>query len=180
MKEIHEKGDSKVDNELASKLGFENLDALRDAVAGQLASQHATALRAAVKTNVFDQLADQMDFDVPPSLLQSEYDVVVKSIAEPHDHNHNDDNDHTQAADEGLNDEQKEEARTVATRRVRLGLLLTEDRSKQQHPGQRRGYQTYCDRTIQSFSGAGAGSFNIIKTILMLCSNLLGRCLKSL
>ena len=126
VKEIHEKGDSKVDNELASKLGFENLDALRDAVAGQLASQHATALRAAVKTNVFDQLADQIDFDVPPSLLQSEYDVVAKSIAEPHDHNHNDDHDHTHAADEGLNDEQKEEARTVATRRVRLGLLLTE------------------------------------------------------
>ena len=102
VKEIHEKGDSKVDNELASKLGFENLDALRDAVAGQLASQHATALRAAVKTNVFDQLADQIDFDVPPSLLQSEYDVVAKSIAEPHDHNHNDDHDHTHAADEGL------------------------------------------------------------------------------
>merc|ERR1711988_962062 len=71
VKEIHEKGEAKVDNDLASKLGFENLDALRDAVAGQLASQHATALRAAVKTNVFDQLAEQMVFDVPPSLLQS-------------------------------------------------------------------------------------------------------------
>merc|ERR1712023_433947 len=102
LKEIHEKGNSKVDNELASKLGFENLDALRDAVAGQLASQHATALRAAVKTNVFDQLADQIDFDVPPSLLQSEYDVVVKSIAEPHDQNHNNDHDQKLAADEGL------------------------------------------------------------------------------
>ena len=47
-----------------------------------------------------DQLADQVDFDVPPSLLQSEYDVVAKSIAEPHDHNHNDDHNHTHAADE--------------------------------------------------------------------------------
>ena len=78
VKEIHERGEAKVDDALASKLGFDNLDALREAVAGQLASQHATALRAAVKTNVFDQLADQMDFDVPSSLLQSEYDVVAE------------------------------------------------------------------------------------------------------
>jgi len=80
VKEIHEKGEAKIDDELASKLGFDNLAALREAVAGQLASQHATALRAAVKTNVFDLLAEQLDFDVPPSLLQSEYDVVAKSL----------------------------------------------------------------------------------------------------
>ena len=126
VKEIHEKGDSKVDNQLASKLGFENLSALRDAVAGQLASQHATALRAAVKTNVFDQLAEKMDFDVPPSLLQSEYTVVAKSFAKTDDRNHDDDDEQVHAADESLNDEQKVEARSIATRRVRLGLMLTE------------------------------------------------------
>ena len=128
VKEIHEKGDSKVDDDLASKLGFENLAALREAVAGQLASQHATALRAAVKTNVFDQLAEQIDFDVPPSLLQSEYDVVAKSLggAHNHDHDHDHDHDHSHAADEGLDDAQKEEAQAVALRRVRLGLMLTE------------------------------------------------------
>ena len=130
VKEIHERGEAKVDDALASKLGFDNLDALRDAVAGQLASQHATALRAAVKTNVFDQLADQMDFDVPPSLLQSEYDVVVKSMADSHDHDndhdHNHDHDKSNFSDADLDSEQKEEARAMATRRVRLGLLLTE------------------------------------------------------
>jgi len=51
---------------------------------------------------------------------------VVKSFSQPDDHNHSEDHDHTNVADEALNDEQKEEARTVATRRVRLGLLLTE------------------------------------------------------
>lgn len=124
VKEIHEKGESRIDDDLASKLGFDNLAALREAVAGQLASQHATALRAAVKTNVFDQLAEQSDFDVPPSLMQSEYDVVAKSLggAQNHDHDH----DHSHAADEGLDEAQKEEAQAVALRRVRLGLMLTE------------------------------------------------------
>ena len=128
VKEIHERGEANVDDALASKLGFDSLDALRDAVAGQLASQHATALRAAVKTNVFDQLADQLDFDVPSSLLQSEYDVVAKSMAEPHDQkdDQNSEHEHTKAADVGLDDDQKKEALAMATRRVRLGLLMTE------------------------------------------------------
>ena len=130
VKEIHEKGESRIDDDLASKLGFDNLAALREAVAGQLASQHATALRAAVKTNVFDQLAEQADFDVPPSLMQSEYDVVAKSLAgaqnHDYDHDHDHDHDHSHAADEGLDEAQKEEAQAVALRRVRLGLMLTE------------------------------------------------------
>ena len=124
VKEIHEKGEAKVDSELASKLGFDNLDALRNAVAGQLASQHATALRAAVKTNVFDQLANLVDFDVPPSLLQSEYDVVAKSMSDPDENNSDLEKDNV--VDEGLDAGQKEEAQAIAKRRVRLGLLLTE------------------------------------------------------
>ena len=130
VKEIHEKGESKIDDELAGKLGFDNLAALREAVAGQLASQHATALRAAVKTNVFDELAELVDFDVPPSLLASEYEMVVKSMGgghnHDHDHDHDHGHDHSHAVDEGLDDAQKEEAQAVALRRVRLGLMLTE------------------------------------------------------
>ena len=41
------------------------------------------------------------------------------------DHDHDRDDDHA-AADEGMNDDAKAEAESVATRRVRLGLLVTE------------------------------------------------------
>ena len=138
VKEIHEKGDASIDDALATKLGFEGLDKLREAVAGQLSSQHAMALRQAVKTNVFDQLAQNIEFDVPPSLLKAEYDGIAKSMSgddgQGHNHNHNHDNDHdhdhthdhTHAADENLDDAEKAEAHEMALRRVRLGLLLTE------------------------------------------------------
>ena len=59
------RGEAKVDDALASKLGFENLDALREAVVGQLALN--TQRLCGCENDVFDQLADQMDFDVPPS-----------------------------------------------------------------------------------------------------------------
>jgi len=130
VKEIHEKGDASIDDALATKLGFEDLEKLREAVAGQLSSQHAMALRQAVKTNVFDQLAQNIDFDVPPSLLKAEYDGIAKSMSgdEGHDHDHDHDHDHahSHAADENLDDAEKAEAHEMALRRVRLGLLLTE------------------------------------------------------
>ncbi|MEK9798826.1 MAG: trigger factor, partial [Alphaproteobacteria bacterium] len=42
-----------------------------------------------------------------------------------HDHDHDQDHDHT-AADEGMSKADKDEAQKIATRRVRLGLLITE------------------------------------------------------
>ncbi|MEC8539066.1 MAG: trigger factor [Pseudomonadota bacterium] len=129
--ELREKGESAIDDELATRLGFEDLAGLRDAVAGQINGQHATALRQAVKKNVLDALSGGEAFDVPPSLYSSEYENVARAMnpnapaAHDHDHEHDHDHDHP-AADEGMDDEAKAEAKAIAERRVRLGLLLTE------------------------------------------------------
>ena len=93
VKEIHERGDAKIDDELAKKLGFDDLAALTTAVDGQLGQQHAQALRAAVKTNILDGLAETVDFDVPPSLYSSEYEAVIRAM-KPELAQHNHDHDH--------------------------------------------------------------------------------------
>ena len=134
VKDIQVDGEATLDDELAKKLGFETVDELRNAVRDQIGSQHAGALRQAVKRNLLDVLATNVDFDIPPSLFSSEYDQVARAMKaelgiedHSHDHDHDHDHDHHHhAADEGLDDEQKAEATAVATRRVRLGLLLTE------------------------------------------------------
>ena len=133
VKELREKGEVAIDDELAARLGFDDLGALRDAVAGQINGQHATALRQALKKNVLDALADGEAFDIPPSLYASEYENVARAMnpnaPEPHnhDHDHDHDEDHVHpAADDGMDDDAKSEAKAVAERRVRLGLLLTE------------------------------------------------------
>ena len=137
VKELREKGEVAIDDELAARLGFDDLGALRDAVAGQINGQHATALRQALKKNVLDALADGEAFDIPPSLYASEYENVARAMnpnaSEPNndDHDHEPDPDHDEdhvhpAADEGMDDDAKSEAKAVAERRVRLGLLLTE------------------------------------------------------
>lgn len=146
VKEIHEKSEASIDAALASKLGFDTLDGLRGAVAKSLESHHSQALRQKLKTNVFDCLADKVEFVLPKSLLDTEYKSVVEVMKKEnniedshkhedghdHDHEHDHDHDHAHehahehAVDEGLDEAQKKEALSLASRRVRLGLLLTE------------------------------------------------------
>ena len=129
VKDIQEKAAASIDDELAKRLGFDDLGGLKDAIGQQINGQHETALRQLVKKNVLDALADGEAFDVPPSLYQQEYDSVARTMnpkaAEQHDHNHDHDHDHP-AADEGMSKADKDEASNIATRRVRLGLLITE------------------------------------------------------
>ncbi|MDC1383618.1 trigger factor, partial [Candidatus Puniceispirillum sp.] len=72
VNELHEKACAKIDDELGTRLGFENLNGLKDAVATQINGQHQTALRQLVKKNVLDALADGEAFEVPPSLYNQE------------------------------------------------------------------------------------------------------------
>ena len=126
VKELHERGEAKIDDELATKLGFDDLAALRTAVEGQLGQQHAQALRTAVKTNILDGLAENVDFDVPPSLYQSEYEAVIRAMKPELAAPQNDGEQAPAELDATLTDDEKSEAQTIATRRVRLGLLVTE------------------------------------------------------
>jgi trigger factor len=130
INELHEKVDATIDVELAKRLGFEDLDGLKGAISEQINGQHQTALRQAVKKNVLDALADGEAFDVPPSLLKQEYESVARAMnpdaQKQEDSEVQGDEQNRPAADEGMDNDAKAEAETVATRRVRLGLLVTE------------------------------------------------------
>ena len=130
VNELHEKADASIDDELATRLGFENLDGLKGAIAEQINGQHQTALRQLTKKNVLDALAEGDAFDVPPSLFKQEYESVArtmnpKAVEQDHDHGQDHDHDHP-AADDGMDDDAKADVESIATRRVRLGLLITE------------------------------------------------------
>ncbi|MEL0058106.1 MAG: trigger factor [Alphaproteobacteria bacterium] len=126
VKELREKGEASIDDQLGQNLGFEDLAGLREAVAGQINGQHATALRQALKKNVLDALATGEEFDVPPSLYASEYENVARAMNPNTASQEPAEGEEQPAADEGMDDDAKAEAKMVAERRVRLGLLLTE------------------------------------------------------
>ena len=129
--EIREPGEVKLDDEFAKTLGMDSLDALKNAIREQIGRQHATAIRAKVKTSVLDALdTTETRFDLPEGMVTQEYESVCRAMnpaASEHDHDHNHDHDHDHpAADEGMSDDDKADARSIAERRVRLGLMLTE------------------------------------------------------
>lgn len=110
-----------IDDALAAKLGVPNVDDLRAAVRRQLESQYAPLARQLVKRRLLDALDSMHSFDLPPTMVQQEFDAIWKEV----------ENEMKQAGRtfeiEGTTeDESRAFYRQIADRRVRLGLVLSE------------------------------------------------------
>ncbi len=120
-KSIETPGAVAVDEEFAKSLGLESLAKLRDAVKDRLAQEHAAMSRQKLKRELLDELDKRHKFEPPPSLAEEEFERVWKSVLQELE------NEKKTFADENTTEEKaKEEYRTIADRRVRLGLVLAE------------------------------------------------------
>jgi len=109
---------AEVDDELAKKYGAEDLAGLKAQISERLEAEYNGASRAVLKRALLDQLDALVKFDLPPSLVEAEADQIAHQLwheenPETHDHNHPE-------------IETTDEHKTLAERRVRLGLLLAE------------------------------------------------------
>ncbi len=109
-----------VDDDFAKNLGLESLEQLRGLLRGQLEQETAGQTRTQMKRALLDQLAAAHDFDVPPSMVEAEFEQIWQQLT--HEAGHEDD---PEAALKEIESE-KDEYRAIAVRRVRLGLLLSE------------------------------------------------------
>lgn len=121
VKEIKEGAAPELNDEFASNLGLENLDGLKDAVKDQMKREHDNLSRDAIKRRLLDQLAEAHSFDVPPGLVEVEFNAIWEQLGQEMAQNGD-----TFESLEQTEDEAKEEYRGIAERRVRLGLLLSE------------------------------------------------------
>ncbi|WP_295317376.1 trigger factor [Roseobacter sp.] len=118
IKEVKEPVAAEINDELATKFGAEDLAALKAQIAERLEAEYAGAARAVMKRSLLDELDKMVDFDLPPSLVEAEAGQIAHQLwheenpeVEGHDH-----------PDIEATDEHKK----LATRRVRLGLLLAD------------------------------------------------------
>jgi trigger factor len=118
---IEAPGETVVDDEFAKTLGLESLDKLKEAARERLVAEFAGATRQRVKRALLDRLDESHKFEAPPSLVDEEFNLMWNSIkAEMESSNKT-------FADENTTEEAaREEYRTIADRRVRLGLVLSE------------------------------------------------------
>ena len=119
VKEVKVPEDAGIDDELAKKLGLDDLATLKDRVREQLTSDFKSASRLHLKRRVLDALDNAHDFPLPPAMVDHEFSNIWAQVEEELKR------EGKTAADEGKTDEElRAEYRKIAERRVRLGLVL--------------------------------------------------------
>jgi trigger factor len=148
-----------IDDEMAKKYGAEDLAALKGQIATRLEEEYKGAARAVLKRSLLDQLDAQIKFDLPPALVEAEASQIAHQLW-------HEENPHVQGHDHG-HVETTDEHKTLAERRVRLGLILAEIGRKaevtvsdaemtqavlaqaRQYPGQERQYFEFVQKNPQ-------------------------------
>lgn len=154
VKEVRLPKAATLDDAFAKKVGFESLAELKKGLKERMEQEYAQVTRMRLKRNLLDKLADKCDFEIPMGLVDSEFAGIWQQMTgqapehnaetcdDPtHDHSHaghdhaghdHEGHDHGPATDV-LKDKTPEEIeklkaeyRTIAERRVKLGLLLSE------------------------------------------------------
>ena len=90
-------------------------------VRDQIGNEYTQVSRGRLKRDLLDQLAEKADFDVPPGLLDAEFEGIWKQLEEAKEKDQLDEDDKGKS-----DDELRERYREIAARRIRLGLLLSE------------------------------------------------------
>ncbi|MEM7300481.1 MAG: trigger factor [Pseudomonadota bacterium] len=117
---VESAGDLEIDDETAKQLGLESLEKLKEIVRGQIESQYGSHTRQKVKRQLLDALDEKHDFELPEKLVAQEFDNIWNQIT----------NDLEEAGksfedEETTEEESRAEYQKLATRRVRLGLVLS-------------------------------------------------------
>jgi trigger factor len=121
VKEVKGPKTPEIDEDFAKTLGLENLDALKNALKAQLSGELNLATRQQVKRVLLDALDERHSFDLPPMMVQAEFEQIWAQFEQEKNAGRLSDEDKDKT-DEAL----KEEYQKIAQRRVRLGLVLAE------------------------------------------------------
>jgi FKBP-type peptidyl-prolyl cis-trans isomerase (trigger factor) len=111
---------AKADDNLAKMFGLDGIDKLRELMKVQVEQEHNGLTRTYMKRQLLDQLAAGHDFDVPPSMVEAEFEQIWAQLEQEAAREAD-----AEAAKKEMEAE-REEYRDIAVRRVRLGLLLSE------------------------------------------------------
>ena len=106
-----------IDDAFAKTLGMDDLAKLREAIHGKIERDYAQAARVKWKKALLDALDTRYAFELPQGLVEQEFETVWRQVQA----------EAKAPEDEGKSEDAlRAEYRTIAERRVRLGLVLAE------------------------------------------------------
>jgi trigger factor len=121
VKEVLAPNEAAIDDTLATQLGLESLDKLKDVVTSQLSADYARASRAHLKRRMLDSLDALHSFALPPAMVEAEFGQIWAQVQQDVKEGNLTDEDKSKPEDV-----LKAEFQKIAERRVRLGLVLAE------------------------------------------------------
>ena len=110
---------NEIDDEFAKKVGFEDLGKLRDMVKAGLEREFAQMTNMKMKRDVLDALDKQYSFDLPEKLVEAEFNGIWNALTQEMTRSNR-----SFADEETTEEDARKEYRSIAERRVRLGLVL--------------------------------------------------------
>ena len=120
VKAVAAPGPLEINDEVAKTLGLDSADKLREIVRSQIESQYGQATRQKLKRQILDQLDESHKFESPSKLVDAEFESIWRQINQELS-----DSGKTFEDEDTTEEAAREEYRTLAERRVRLGLVLS-------------------------------------------------------
>lgn len=121
VKEAAQPVEVAIDDEFASSLGMESLEKLREAVRNQIEREFSSQSRQKVKRQLLDKLDELHSFTLPEAVVDREFEGIWQQVTAEMERNGR------SFEDEGTTEEEaRADYRSIAERRVRLGLVLAE------------------------------------------------------
>ncbi len=115
------KDEEALDDEVAKRVGFDTLEALKEAIRNQTAQQYGQASRFKAKRALLDVLDEKHAFDLPPGMVENEFNAIWSQVEAERASGELSDEDKAKSEEQ-----LRSEYRKIAERRVRLGLVLAE------------------------------------------------------
>ena len=119
--EVQGEIEAELNDDLAKNFGMEDLDALKKAIREQMEAELDAQSRMRLKRAILDELDSKHDFDLPPTMVETEFQNIWNQVKAEKEAGQLDEED-AEKSDEEL----EADYRKIAQRRVRLGLVLAE------------------------------------------------------
>jgi trigger factor len=117
VKEVKTAKPVEINDEMAKNFGLEDLDKLKELLKSQLEREHEGLTRTHLKRKLLDSLAGDHDFAVPVSMVEAEFEQIWSQLQQEVG---------SDEAEKAKLENEREDYRAIAERRVRLGLILSD------------------------------------------------------
>lgn len=149
IKELRETKLPEIDDAFAGTLGFDDLAGLKKALKEQAQKEFDNMSRQKVKKQLLDILDENHKFEVPEGMIDMEYQAITQQLAQ---------------MNQSPSKEDEAEYKTIAERRVRLGVVLAEIGNKQNVEISQEDIQQAVIKEAQKYPGQEAQIFEYFKS----------------